>query len=458
MRYREAKTFRAVVSSLSFVFLMLFSGCSTKYDTIDYYGERNSSILKENSFWMDLKRESYLFEILDSALEESFALSSKKELISIKNLEYLRAKSSDEVRVDGQLSSNLKEEIDGNFESRGSNLSLLASYDFDFWRSKKSQELISLYGSMIAIENLKDATSALSIEIASLVFEIEERRELLILIEDELEASEKLKKAIEVRFKFNKASRADILKNEIDILTLKEEIKNQKSALELLTFRLEKFTNKKIKDSFQTKFLEIFEDNFYNNKQLLSDTLYALPKIRAHSLEVKQKDSRVHYEIAKSMPSFAFSISLLSSGDNLLPSFERLFLESMLRVVAPIFDAKESESRKEIAKRELKESFYRFQDALLKESYALFELSKEIDRKKESIELLKNKISLALETYRTLQHKFLYGKASYIELESILNSKRAFLKSLLKEEREYKILAFKASLTLHYQNADKPYR
>ena len=396
--------------------------------------------------WWQALSDEKLNAHIETALTRNFSLEAAWE-----RLQAARAISnSSEAELYPELDLRFSaSRVGGDTNSRSTEYTLgpAASYEVDLWGRIGAAADASALQALASEAAYRSAALSLSGDVALTWVRFTEAHQQLQLLNKQTETNEKALKVLKARFGIGQIRSEDILRQQLLIEAIQEEVLNVETEIHTLSHQLavlrgEAPQARQFMPTEQPPRLPALPDT-----GLPSELIQRRPDIQARLLEMEAADKQLASAVRAQYPSLSLSASYVSEANTAGNLFSDWVSRLAGELIAPVFDAgqRRAEVQRQEALREERlnqyaqavlDAFREVEDALIREL-----------KQQKRIANLETRLQLAREAYEQIQLGYFNGAGEFLSMLEAQTSLQALERDLLRAQRvllEVRIALYRA--------------
>ena len=315
---------------------------------------------------------------------------------------------------------------------RSSSIGILLDWEADIWGKLSAATQAAELDVDAARYDWLGAQLLLSSSVSETYLEIIEQRQLLDLLNDQVEVNETLAKLTELRYGQGQASIVDILQQREQLEATRSLFPDTEAQLKDLDYALAVLLGRAPQTETIVKSTEFPDPSRLRSNGTPSALLKERPDLLAASARIGAIDHRVAEAVADRLPQFSLRASLTASG---VPSLESLVSNLVGEALIPIIDGGERKAEIELRKAQLEEAIQSYSElyleAIREVETALFRESKQAER----VSLLEDQLKTAQKLLSETRNRYSNGLTDYLPVLAAIQSVQRLERALISNKR-----------------------
>lgn len=397
------------------------------------------------SHWWTAFGDSELNSIVDRALRNNFNLETTWQRLRAAEAVVDRESASLFPDLEGQLQGEeQRPESAGNEQLR---LGFTSEYEVDLWGRIRSQVEAERYRAKASHADYKTAALTLSAEVARTWFQLITARNQRDLLEDQVNANEKVLSLIKSRFGSGQGRSVDVLRQQQLLESTRQQYHSTSSRVQVLEHQLAVLLGRSPNAKINYETTELPQIPDLPETGLPTDLVQRRPDVQQAFFELQAADLDLAAAIRNQFPRLSLTASLSSTGNNAEDLFDDWIRSFAGNLFGPVFDAGQRSAevdRREALKQQriyaygqsVLTAFREVEDALIQER-----------KQEEQIKNLRTQVRLARETYEQLRVEYFNGVGNYLDVLTALTDEQQLRRDLLSAElglMEFRIALYRA--------------
>jgi NodT family efflux transporter outer membrane factor (OMF) lipoprotein len=414
---------------------LLFSNCSIRDNGItgpempaDFSGTGTQAI--PDKWWKSFgDRELNTME--ERALTSNFSLEATWQRLQQAEAVVERERSD--------LFPDLDALLDGEAGSGGGrsvSAGLAASYEIDFWGRIRSRVEAERLRSKASLASYRTAALTLSAEVARTWFQLVEARAQRDLIENQIDANEKVLRQLKVRLRQGQGRAVDILRQEQLVAATREQMTLVDSDIGVLKNRLAVLQGRAPQTGIAESRRSLPKLPPFPRTGLPAELIQRRPDVMEAFYLVQAADADLAAAISDRFPRINLTGFLTTSGGRGSSLFDDWLTSAAGSLIAPIIDGNERKSevrRQRAIRKELLANYGQTVLVALRE----VEDSLVLERQQAAqITQLEKQLNLAERSYNQLLVEYFNGVSDYIDVLTSLTERQRLEREVLSAKRE----------------------
>lgn len=398
--------------------------------------------------WWTAFGDPELNRLVDRALGSNFDLAAAWERLREARAVVERERSDLFPDLDGFLEGNVRRDesdfgADDDFgeeedfgDTEELRLGLSASYELDLWGRIHSSVEAERYRAEAGLADYRTAALSLSAEVARTWFQVVEARNRLALLDEQIEADEKVERLLENRFGTGQIRGVDVLRQRQLVESTREQRIVVESRLRVLEHLLAVLVGNPPQEGVRAEAPALPALPPLPETGLPMELVRRRPDIRRAYRLLQAADRDLAAAIANQYPRLTLSASLTTTDDAAVDLFEEWTRSFTAGLLTPLFRAGELEAEVDraeaVRRRRLHEygqatlvAFQEVEDALVQEA-----------KQRERIRSLERQVELAERSYEQLRIQYFNGLGDYIDVLVALTERQRLGRELIGARRE----------------------
>ena len=445
---------KAVKNVIFLVWISLFAGCSQRTSQFKVPAEiperfSRSGQAERTDRWWTAFGDTVLNQLLEHAIDENFDIRSAWYRLKAAQAVADRESAALYPFLDafGKAEKIRRPAIENRItESEGLSLGLATEYEIDLWGRMQAGIDAEDLRAAASLQDYQTAVLSVSAEIVRAYVQLAETQNQIALIEQQIDADEKVLQLIKTRFAGGQARRVDIVRQEQLVEATREEKINASLRQQLLRHRLRVLLGAPAQEPL-TPDARLPSLPPLPETGLASGLVQRRPDVRQAFFHLQAADRDLAMAIRNRYPRLALSASVSTTGEGNFNLFENWASTLFAGLTAPLFRGGELEAETERTRAVKNEWIYRYSQVILEAFREVEDALIQEERQVHRLQSLEKQVSLAKEAYEQLRIEYMNGAANYIDVLTALNGQQQLQRDLLSAQRllvEYRIALYRA--------------
>lgn len=399
----------------------------------------------EDKWWVSFEDER-LSNHIEKGLENNFSLAAAWD--RVRAAKALARRESSDLYPELNLGAAADREFDDDADNSSTfEFGPEASYEVDLWGRIRAIADAEELRARATKEDYRTAALILSGDITLTWYRLVEAHAQLDLLNRQIETNEKVLEVLRARFGAGQVRSQDILRQQLLIEAIREDVIAFESRIDVLEHQLAVFQGLPPQSAQYDIHRDLPALPERPDAGLPSELLQRRPDIKQAYYNIQAADKDLAAAIRDRYPGILLSASYVSETATAANLFSTWIATLAGSLVAPIIDGGERRAEVERSKavkaelinqygQDVLEAFEEVENALIQEK-------KQIKR----IENLNNRLSIAKDTFEQIQTGYFNGANEYIAVLSALDEMQQIERNLLLSERnliEFRIALYRA--------------
>lgn len=425
------------------VFPLLFAGCGWQVQPVegpempaDFSGTGLQAV--PDRWWRSFG-DGELNRMVERALASNFSLEAVWQRLEQAEALTARERSGLFPDLDGLL--------DGDAAGDGAqavSAGVAASYEVDLWGKIRSRVEAERLRSKASLADYRAAALTVSAEVARTWYQLVESRAQRDLINDQIEANEKVLRQLKVRLREGQGRAVDVLRQEQLVAATREQKTVVEADIGVLENRLAVLQGRAPRSGVAEGRRKLPSPPALPRTGLPAELVQRRPDLMAALYRVRAADADLAAAISERFPRLDLTAGLSTSSGRASSLFEDWLASVAGSLVAPLLDGGEREAeirRNRAVRKELLAEYGR----------AVLEALREVEdglvlerQQRARIGELEKQLGLAERSYNQLLVEYLNGVSDYIDVLTALTERQRLERDLLTARRQ--LIGFRVGL------------
>ncbi len=363
--------------------------------------------------------------------------------ISLARLEQSRAQAVQagadripDLALNARVSETRKKTNDQTITDSSSNLSLVSTYEIDFWGRVKAKHRSALLELEASQEELHTAAMTLASEVTLKWLEAISVRQQLSLLDEQLMTNRTILQLMELRYLKGFATALDIYQQRQVVAETVAAIPNIEATLQTIMHDLAVLAGKPPLADIGLKETRFPEIGGLPDIGVPADLLARRPDVRAAGLKLRAAEGQVAAARAGRLPAVNLSATAGFNSDSFTDLLDEWFATLAATLTYPLFNAGALDAEVVRQERIVDERLASYENVVL---IAIRETEDAMVRERkqtEYIAALDEQLSIAKDSFREAQHRYRKGLIDYLPALSALISTQRFERTVVQARVE----------------------
>lgn len=418
-----------------FVMLLLYS-CSPKTSKVTLPLEQPTSFSNTGTFelpdrWWTVFQDSALNTLVDTALRYNFnlltvwkRLDAAQAVIDRESAAFL---PTFETSFNGGL-SRFQSEFEQSQQFR---LGASSSYEVDLWGRIKSIVDAQRYRAQATLTDYQAAAITLSAQITRTWYQLMEARAQAELVDQQVQTNEQILTLLERRISTEQVRGVDILRQRQLIESTRTQKVLAESRAEVLEHQLALLLGRPPQSSFTYAIDSLPDLPPLPQTGIPTDLVRRRPDVQSAFLQLQAADRDLATAISSRYPRLSLNISASTQATDIGELFSGWARSFGGNIFAPIFLGGELNAEVDRTEAVKEQRLYEYGQTVLTAFQEVEDALIQEEKQQENIQLIREQLDLAQQTYEQLQLQYLNGVGTYLDALTTLTQQQQLQRELL---------------------------